>query len=144
MGDSRGCILAEVCPGCYTDFRFPLTLRFQAQEQRGHGLLATDRGSRRKIPELEVTQDLFDDLRVFDEADDSQPAATLGAGERIGSPDSADQSGPGAFRVVAEVVRFRCRLRQTPSNIESRPPPLEPKDKAADSSCNNRSQSPTT
>jgi len=41
-GDSRGCILAEVCPGCYTDFRFPLTLRFQAQEQCGHGLLATD------------------------------------------------------------------------------------------------------
>ena len=45
-GDSRGCILAEVCPGCYTDFRFPLTLRFQAQEQCGHGLLATDRSPR--------------------------------------------------------------------------------------------------
>jgi len=60
-----------------------------------------------------VTQDLFDDLRVFDEADDSQTAAAFGAGERIGSPNFADQPSPGAFRVAAEVVRFclRCGER---------------------------------
>jgi len=60
-----------------------------------------------------VTQDLFDDLRVFNEADDWQPAAGFGAGERIGSPDLADQAGQGAFAVAAEVVRFclSCRER---------------------------------
>ena len=42
------------------------------------------------IPELEVTQDLFDDGRVFYEADDPQPAAAFGAGGRIRSPDFAE------------------------------------------------------
>ena len=70
------------------------------------------RRSRRKIPELEVTQDLFDDLRVFDEAADPQPAAAIGAGERIRSPDFADQPGPGAFAVAAKVVRFGLGRRE--------------------------------
>ena len=59
-----------------------------------------------------MTQDLFDDLRVFDEADDAQPAAAFGAGERIRSPDFADQPGPGAFAVAAEVVGFGLGRRE--------------------------------
>ena len=59
-----------------------------------------------------MTQDLFDDLRVFDEADDSQTAAAFGAGERIRSPNFADQPSPGAFAVAAQVVRFYLRRRE--------------------------------
>ena len=59
-----------------------------------------------------MTQDLFDDLRAFDEADDSQPAAAFGAGERIGSPDFADQPSPGAFAVAAEIVGFGLGRRE--------------------------------
>jgi len=44
-----------------------IVIRFQGYGGPGRRL------SGRKIPELEVTQDLFDDLRVFDEADDAQP-----------------------------------------------------------------------
>jgi hypothetical protein len=70
------------------------------------------RQSSRKIPELEVTQDLFDDLRVFHEADDSQPAAAIGAGEQTAGPDLTDQPNPGAFAVAAEVVRFGLEHRE--------------------------------
>ena len=75
-------------------------IHFQGYGSPGRGR------SRGWIPELEVAEDFFDDGRVIDKADDAQPSAAFGAGEGIGGPDFADQAGPGAFGVAAEVVGF--------------------------------------
>ncbi len=57
-----------------------------------------------RIPEVEVSQDFFNDARFIDEAEYSQTAAALGTSQRVCKIHFANEARPGASAETAEVV----------------------------------------
>jgi len=56
------------------------------------------------MPELKVFEDLFDDPRIVNEADNPKVSAALGASQRVCKIHFANEASPGAPAKAAEVV----------------------------------------
>ena len=69
-------------------------------------------GALGEFPEIEVKQDLLDDGRVLDEADDLHDGSASRAGERVHFVNLLDETGPVAAALFAEFVVLLGGLRR--------------------------------